>query len=290
VRELEPRWRGQGHRLEAWYATFPGAWWHHEVVAPVDGAPYAHGWVAVFPEEGRPEVVRFGPLPPDPPAIEDGRITGEAGSAKWDLVVADDSPPLYTFPRWAWEREVLPGAQIVPMPTAKVHGFIETGTRMEFNGQPAQLARIYGHGNAERWAWLHADLGGGDVLEIVAGVPRRRGLRRLPPAPLVQLRLDGVDWPRQSLAAVPLFRARLGLPEWTVVGTVGRRRLRVHVRVPPDRSVAVAYTDPDGATATCTNSERADAEITLLQRRNGWQPERSWTLEGTAHAEVGTRP
>ena len=45
---------------------------------------------------------------------------------------------------------------------------------------------------------------------------------------------------------------------------------------PADRCVSVDYHDPDGATATCTNSERSDARITI--------GDRSWTLEGTAHA------
>jgi hypothetical protein len=55
--------------------------------------------------------------------------------------------------------------------------------------------------------------------------------------------------------------------------------------------VAVEYHDPDGAPATCTNSERADAEIVLERRTaSGWAVERRWTLTGTAHAEIGSRP
>jgi hypothetical protein len=40
----------------------------------------------------------------------------------------------------------------------------------------------------------------------------------------------------------------------------------------------------------CTNSERASAWITL-QRFAGrrWRTDREWTLDGTAHAEVGLR-
>jgi len=186
---------------------------------------------------------------------------------------------------------VLPGAQIVPVPSAAFEGTVEVGgRRLELNRAAGNLARIYGHGNAQRWGWLHADLGGGDVLEIVAGVPRRRGLSRLPPVPLVQLRVAGRDWPREPLAAAPLFRARLGLPLWTVRGMVGRRRLRVEVDIPADRAVAVAYADPDGAPATCTNSETADAEIVVERWRRRWETERRWSLRATAHAEIGTRP
>jgi hypothetical protein len=60
----------------------------------------------------------------------------------------------------------------------------------------------------------------------------------------------------------------------------------VEVDLPPDARVTLGYTDPDGATATCTNSERATARITVTGRGG----ERHWALDGTAHAEVGTRP
>ena len=53
--------------------------------------------------------------------------------------------------------------------------------------------------------------------------------------------------------------------------------------------MALDYTDPDGAAATCTNSERADAEIVLQRWDDGWRDDRRWSLRGTAHAEVGTR-
>lgn len=303
-----PRWRGQPGRLEVWYATVTdsasrtGLWFHHEVVSPVqpdERAPFAHGWAAVFPPDGPPVFARFGPGPPGPPA---DILVGEAGGAgqpriAWDLEadLADAGAPLYTFPSWAWEREVLPGAQVVPAPLAPVRGTVTVNGRALGIEGTGGLARIYGHGNAERWAWLHADLGGGEVCEIVVAVPRRPGLRRLPPVALVRLRLArtggaGRDWPAAPLAAAPLFRARLGLPVWTVRGVVGRRRLQVRVEIPPDSSVAVGYRDPDGAPATCTNSERASATIRLdVLERGGWRTERSWELHGTAHAEVGDR-
>jgi len=65
------------------------------------------------------------------------------------------------------------------------------------------------------------------VLEIVAAVAHRSWLDRLRPLPALRLRVDGVDWPRAPLLAAPRFRADLGLPEWTVRGRVGDRRLRV---------------------------------------------------------------
>jgi hypothetical protein len=153
------------------------------------------------------------------------------------------------------------------------------------------VAHIYGHGNGERWGWLHADLGDGDVLEIVAAVSHRAGLRRLAPLPFVRLRQNGVDWPRFGLLAALTGSSHLGVPEWDVTVRSGGRRLRVRVAQPTERTVVIEYADPDGASSTCRNCERADAQIVLERRVSGaWVVEREWSLDATAHSEIGTRP
>ncbi|HSR23776.1 MAG TPA: hypothetical protein VLW53_09510, partial [Candidatus Eisenbacteria bacterium] len=250
---------------------------------------------------GRPPVCeRFGPVPAPGPGTEagfavpgvaagEGRLRGSAGQVRWDLSLSDDGRPLYTFPRWAWARNVLPAAQILPAPTEWLEGQVRVGEQeLPFAG-PGGFARIYGHGNAERWAWLHADLGDGDVLEVVTAVSRRPGMRRLRPLPFVQLRVDGRDWPRDPLLAAPLFTAEPALPEWSVRGVAGRHRLTAHVRLDPVESVTLDYRDPDGSPAVCTNSERASADVLLERWDRGWHVHRRWRLDGTAHAEVGTR-
>lgn len=223
-------------------------------------------------------------------------LRGSAGSAegriRWDLAADDDGPPLCTFPRWAWEREWLPGAQIVPVPAAAFHGTLRYGDReLILTGAPGAIARSYGHGNPRRWAWLHADLGGGDVCEVVAATTAWPRFNKLAPLPLVRLRTDGRDWPPgDPLIHAARFMAGIDLPTWTVLGMAGDRRIRIQVTQPADRTVAVGYTDPDGSTAVCRNSERADAVITLQHRTaHGWQAQRLWALDGTAHAEVGAR-
>jgi hypothetical protein len=299
------RWRGQRGRVEVWYvtltdrATGTGVWVHHETVAPKhDDAPYGHGWAAVF-EPGRPPVVeRFGPDPMtsiDPTAwhavagctLGDGSLRGAAGSLAWDLTYVDPGPPLYTFPRAVWERELLPGAQVVPAPRAAFAGSVTVdGRAMPVDGAGA-LARIYGHGSAQRWGWLHADLDGQGVLEIVTATARRAALRRLPPLALVQLRLPGQpDWPTNPLAAALRFRTRLHPSGFEVRGGTRARQITVQVDLPAADVVALQYTDPDGATATCSNSERATARIRFRDRHG----EQTWTLDHVAHAEVGLRP
>lgn len=305
---MRSRWRGQPGRLEVWYttltdaATGTGFWIHHELLAPVRGEARSHGWAAVFPPGERPVFGRFGPFGWDRPeaagftagpvAQNGDRLTGTAGTIAWSLRESGGGKPIHTFPRWAWEWELLPAAQIVPRPTASYEGVIRFGDRvLELDGAYGASARIYGHGNAQRWAWLHADLGGGDVCEVVAAVSTRPGLNRLPPLPFVRLRVDGRDLPfGDPLLASRRLRADIRLPTWTVRGRIGDRALLVEVTQRPEETVAVDYADPDGAPAVCHNSERADVRIALARRAGrGWETEREWRLDGTGHAEVGLR-
>lgn len=314
--QFAPRWDGAAGRTEVWYttvtdpATRTGLWLHHELVAPADGSDaYAHGWVARFPADGEGPVehARFGPEPwkPQPEAhgfaadgIEagPGMLRGTAGPFSWELAEHPQDEPLFTFPRWAWRRELLPAAQILPAPRASYSGtFAYEGGELRLDGAPGATARIYGHGNARRWAWLHAGLGGGDVLEIVAATSTRPGLRRLPPLVFLRLRKDGRTWPRRpertavGWAGLGRFKARVSLPTWTVTGRSGLRRVRVEVTQPEDRTLALDYTDPDGSGAVCRNSETADAHVVLERWWGRWRTEAEWTLDGTAHAEVGDR-
>ena len=126
------------------------------------------------------------------------------------------------------------------------------------------------------WRWWRARRASGD---------RSRSL----PCRSCSCGSTATDWPDDSVKAAARARAKIGLPRWNVKVVSGHRRLLVDVTVPPDASVALGYTDPDGATATCTNSERADAEIVLQRWDDGWHDDRRWSLRGTAHAEVGIR-
>jgi hypothetical protein len=303
-----PRWRGKTGRLEVWYATLSdpltraGLWIHCETVAPTHhGAAYAHGWLTWFPADGPPRTERFGPEPAQPATgtawfdgaggrVERERLTGKAGSLAWDLSWTDTGTPLWTFPRAAWERELLPAAQVVVAPTAHFTGSLTIGdTAQRIDGWRGGVAHIYGHGNAERWGWIHADLGSGDVLEVVAAVSRRSLLRRLPPLAFVRFRIDGKDWPASSLPS-PRMRTTLGLPRWHLRGRIGDRDVAIRVDQPTQRCVSLRYTDPDGDTAVCTNTEQADIHIEISHREHHTRViDHSWSVWGSGHAEVGLR-
>ena len=219
---------------------------------------------------------------------------GVAGGISWDLdfeELDDAGGALYTFPKLAWRRELLPGAQIVPWPRIRVTGTLTIDGRTAPIEAVGAIARIFGHGNAERWCWLHADLGDGAVLEIVSATSRQGALSRLPMLAMVQLRVPGEpDWPRRPLLAARRLRTTGTAAGFQVTGRVGRRRIRVEVSLPEEQTVSLGYTDPDGSTVTCTNSERASAIVEIEGRGRRWKTERRWDLVGTAHAEIGHRP
>lgn len=300
------RWRGQAGRMEVWYVTCTegdgtGWWFHYESVAPAAGDAYSHGWVACFPAAGTPILERFGPVATTHvPAAADlvaaggcriraGGLMGSTGRLGWDLELTGDAPALFTFPRWAWEREVLPGAQVVDRPGATLTGRVTVdGATRDLHAVGAQ-AHIFSHGSAKRWGWLHCDLGGGDTLEVVAAVSHLPVLERLKPLPFVRLRTGGQDRPRDSLRAAIGARADVDFPQWRVRTSLGaRRRLRATVEMTPQRCVQLEYPNPDGTSAYCVNSERADARIAVEQRVGGrWVVDGEWSIDGTAHAEVG---
>jgi hypothetical protein len=304
-----PRWRGKAGRLEVWYATLSdpltraGLWIHCETVAPTHAAqlPYAHGWASWFPSDGPPRTERFGPEPTQPATgaawfdaadvrVCGDQLTGHAGSFAWDLSWKDTGTPLWTFPRLAWERELLPAAQVVVAPGADFSGSLTIGdTARRVDGWRGGVAHIYGHGNAERWGWIHADLGAGDVLEAVAAVSRKPGLRRLAPMAFVRFRIDGNDWPASPLPSLRM-RTTLGLPHWQLEGRIGGSEVGIGVEQPAQRCVRLRYTDPDGGTAVCTNTEQADIHIEISHRERRTRViDHSWSVLGTGHAEVGLR-
>ncbi|MEU1282417.1 hypothetical protein [Streptomyces sp. NPDC005805] len=302
-----PRWRGEPGRTEVWYTTLTdprtgtGVWIHHELVAPLDGSKaHTHGWVSVFPPDGPVRHARYGPDPAPHPvkgAPPPRHLTGRAGTWTWDLTERPRGEALFTFPRWAWRTGLLPAAQMLPAARSVYDGTLADGdaTALVLDGAPGASARIYGHGNAERWAWLHAELDDVAVLEIVTAVSRRPVLRRLPPLVFLRLRTPDGDWPRRAERSAvgwlgwARFRSDIGLPRWTVTGRSGLRRIEVTVTQPAESTVALEYTDPDGARAVCRNSERADVRVRTERWWGRWRPESEWSLTGTGHAEVGTR-
>ncbi len=303
----EPRWRNQPGRTEVWYTTLTdpdsgtGVWLHHELIAPDTGKPYVHGWISVFPPDSVPVTRRFGPyacsanplqsLAEHGMTVSPQRMSGDLGDVSWDLRCAGNrSQPLFPMSRTVWRRSLLPASQIVPQPSARFSGPIGyPAKKLSLQDASGASARVYGHGNAQRWIWLHADLGNDDVLEIIGAVARQHSLRWLPMLVFIQLRRHGKVWPRFPLLAAWRFHARIRGDTWTVRGRMGGQQLQVQVTLPTTQTVELEYVDPDGAHALCRNSERATAHI-VVQHARRQTTTIEWQLDGTAHAEIGRHP
>jgi hypothetical protein len=313
------RSNGSDPRLEVWYFTMTdektkiGCWFHVEAVTKTDGEIYIDYWLAVFYPDKAPGYYKSGPVACKIFEIEGKRylgtkdqyhneiismpqlrlwsegVSGSVGECEFKFNWTDVTKPLYTFPKWAWEKELLPAAQVLPGPAARIEGEVIIKTKHLKLAGRGGLARIYGHGSAENWAWLHADLPNNAVLEIVLAKPRNKALSKLGYAGIVRLRYLNRDFPKDSIASAVLFKGKPDLPNWAIRGTVGRTRLSVMVEIPRDKSVEVPYVDPDSSKAYCVNSAVATASIILEKRKSKWQTVETWNLIGSAHAEVGYR-
>jgi hypothetical protein len=96
----------------------------------------------------------------------------------------------------------------------------------------------------------------------------------------IRFRIDGKDWPTSSLPSLRM-QTTLSQQQWQLQGRIGNRDVLIRVDQPAERCVSLRYTDPDGGTAVCTNTEQADIHIEIDDRR--------WSMLGTGHAEVGLR-
>jgi hypothetical protein len=158
---------------------------HHELVAPLAGSPYRHGWAALFRLEEPPVLARFGPEPlpgPVPHASDAGsdpgsvrqdpwaevaglvstdearlafpRVEGRAGELAWALELDPAPGELWTFPRWVWEDEALPGSQVLPVASRDPDGSTATCRNSELADASIRLERRVGGGWEPEGDWV----------------------------------------------------------------------------------------------------------------------------------------
>ena len=313
---LAQRWRGQRPGSRCGTSPSPTrvpAWAVGSITSsspPSSGDPYAHGWAAVFrpgtdararPVRSRARQRRSCGARPVDRGRRGARPSAACGArpGDWPGTCAGATTPSTRARRCSPSRRGpgsarrFPAAQVVAVPSAVFDGTIRVGhdvVTLVAADAVAASAHIYGHGNAA-------------AVGVVARRARRRrrardrerrepaaGARPPPPLAFVQLRLGGRDWPRDPLAAAPLFRTQLGLPTWQCAAPSGAGDCGPRSRSPRPARCGSATSTPTGPSATCANSEIADAEIVLEHRRATWEVEARWQLRACAHAEIGSRP
>lgn len=319
---LSVRSNGVDPRLEVWYLTASdsannsGLWIHYELVTKEDQEIYLDGWLAYFQPNKEPLLFRSGRIPVDiitnqgkkviakgednakliktkELSFDGSTFEGHLDGVDFEISIDGVIDPIYTFAKWSWEKETLPASQIVPIPKAKIKGEIhlhnQEANEITFSGVGG-LARIFGHGSAKKWAWLHAHLDDDTVLEAVVAQPKTPALSLIRPLAFIQLKRNEDVWPKDPITASMFFKAKLNRHFWTVKGRIGRRRLIFEVSIPEDNCVKVGYVDPDGSTATCVNSEVSSVMAILQRRFRRWETQKVWHLQNIAHAEYGDRP
>ncbi len=228
-----------------------------------------------------------------PPAAASGpgRFRGQAAmsgrSARWDLAITGEQPPLRPLRPPVLYRAPLPRTKLeATAPDGQVTGVLEIdGRTVTVSGWRGTVGHNWGSEHADSWVWLHAAGFGAAPqawLELV----------------LARIRVGPARSPWTAMGALSLNGERI------LLGGLGRRagvdarpggltadvpspgaRLRVSVTTDDDDPVAVTYTDPHGGTRTVRHAALASVELIL--HRPG---DRELTLSSSRGAyEYGTR-
>lgn len=298
--------------MEVWYATIThrrlrsGLWLRYTISSPRDGEPSCALWASYFDPAGTRSfaarndfsidllghvpgrddgaLVRIGDAWLSETHLE-GRVESEGRSLAWslDLEPADRChqhlPPLLRG-RAARRFSTLCSPNLSVPFSGTVH---LDGEAIPYEGEPGGQTHRWGRRHSHSWAWAHCsvwDDGSDAVFEAVAA----KAAPWLPALSFPYLRFGGEE------LRFSAFRARgsYELPTWTFTATSPRWRIAGAARLAPERSVQVRYSDPDGGTRHCVNSEIADLSIEVHERHDaGWSHAATLASSGGAHFELG---
>jgi hypothetical protein len=224
------------------------------------GSEPAAAKVALGPEalsRGGAQFIRIGDS-----VFADGRVTGSALDASWDLTFEHPEPELRHLPREWMYRAPVPRTKLVsPFPAARFSGQVSFGDRtVQLDDWPGMVGHNWGAQHAERWIWMHganfeghgADtwldvaigrikIGRWTTPWIANGVLSLAGQRR---------RIGGLERARATRVEEHPDHVRFTLPGagLTISGETG---------APRERFVGWVYADPDGSehhTVNCSIS------------------------------------
>jgi hypothetical protein len=267
------------------------------------------------PEKGSLWFTLFGPEPaaakvtPGPEALSrggdqfirigdsvfaDGRVTGSALEASWDLTFEHPEPELRHLPReWMYKAPVPRTKLVSPYPAARFSGSVRFGDRtVALDGWPGMVGHNWGAQHAERWIWMHGsnfDQHGADTWLDMAigrikvgrwttpwianGVLSLAGERH---------RIGGIERARATRIDERPDGAMFTLPgaEMTIKGEVG---------APRERFVGWVYADPDGSEHNTVNCSIAQMRLTLHRTASPAEPAIELTTAHGAAYELGMR-
>jgi hypothetical protein len=221
----------------------------------------------------------------------DGRVSGSALGATWDLTFTHPEPELRHLARDWMYRTPIPRTKLVsPFPAARFSGQVSFGERaVQLDAWPGMVGHNWGAEHPERWIWIHGasfDGRGEDTWLDLAVARIKVGPWTTPWIANGVLSLDGE---RRRVGGIERAgatkidehpdHATFKLPGagFTITGTVG---------APPDRFVGWVYADPDGTAHYTVNC--SIASMKLIVARSDSAPLELETSHGAAY-ELGMR-
>jgi len=268
---------------ESWYlkASHPtepvGIWIRYTTHRKPDGPERGSLWFTLF-GAGAPKAAK---VTPGPEALSrgngafirigdsefaDGRVTGSALDAGWDLTFEHPEPELRHLPReWMYKGPIPRTKLTSPFPAARFSGTARFGdTSVVLDGWPGMVGHNWGAEHAERWIWLHGSnfegrdgstwldaaigrikVGPWTTPWIANGVLSLEG-NRIP--------VGGIGKARRTTIDEHPDHCAFTLP-W------GEASIRGEVRAPRERFVGWIYADPDGSEHNTVNCSIASLTL-----------------------------
>jgi hypothetical protein len=197
-------------------------------------------------------------------AFSEGRVTGEALEARWDLTFASSEPELRHLPRgWMYTAPVPRTKLMSPYPAARFSGTVGFGDRtVELDGWPGMVGHNWGAEHAERWIWMHGSNfeGAGDDTWLDVAIGRIRiGPWTTPWVANGVLSLGG-----ERIQLGGLGKRGMQVDEhpdhcrFTLPGAVA---IEGEVSAPRERFVGWIYADPDGSAHNVVNCSIAQMTV-----------------------------
>jgi hypothetical protein len=272
---------------ESWYlkASHPteplGIWIRYTTHQKPGGPETGSLWFTLF-EDGKPRAAKVTPRPEaltrgngafiriGESEFADGRVTGQALEASWDLTFEHPEPELRHLPReWMYKAPVPRTKLTSPFPAARFSGTARFADRnVVLDGWPGMVGHNWGAEHAERWIWLHGSNFEGEGPDTWLDV----AIGRIKIGPVT------TPWVANGVVSLAGTRHTLGglgkrgtkvdeHPDHARFTLPGELTVSGEVRAPRERFVGWIYADPDGSEHNTVNCSIAELTIDVDGRR-----------------------
>jgi hypothetical protein len=267
--------------LKASHPTEPLGVWIRYTTHQKPGEPETGSlWFTLF--DPKPQAAKITPAPEElsrgdgafirigDSSFADGRVSGAALDARWDLTFESPERELRHLPRDWMYRAPIPRTKLMsPFPAARFSGEVAFGDRtVTLDGWPGMVGHNWGAQHAERWIWLHGTNFEGRDPDTWLDV----GIGR------IKLGRWTTPWIANGVLSIAGDRHRLGGIERTRSTQINERpggctftlpgrdlTVRGEVRAPRERFVGWVYADPDGSEHNTVNCSIAELRLTVTR-------------------------